>query len=341
MIFLKYKTNNMTTSNITENVQLAKPKCSRKGVEYNAFELVFAVCILDFSIKNKSEILNIDYDTLTNKLKGCSQVAFEKYKDDLKTRTNKVVDAYIEKIHESRQFVTNLEIQFVYLEGKLLHSPELKELNKGIDNKKAKSDVYIKTTDGTYIGFSIKQDNKCTKTNYSVEKILGNFILDKKLQKEYKKQFLDARTNTLFDGIGSKTVPREKRKMANSLFYNSLGNDNLYWSLIRTEIYKHNDEIKQILVNSMFPTGLPYDIYEFDGNEMAKLNVDSDMNSARFEEYIPYYYKKNDITNPRRREAKMYYQLRVNDKKYRIELRWKGDCKGSVQFQTHPDATDL
>ena len=325
------------TVEITPDTKQSTVKCSRKDVDYNAFELVFALCLCDSALTTKDDILKTEYEQFSEKLKGCSKIAFDKYKEDLRSRTPKKVNAYIENLHKSFPSVTTSDIQYVYLEGKTLKSPELKELNKGVDNKKAKSDVYVKTTEDEYIGFSIKQDDKCTKTNYSVEKILGDFITNKKEQKTYKKQFSEARTGVIERSLGAKTVQKSQRKEANELFYNSLGDENDYWSLIRAEIESHNNDIKQILVGSMFPTDLPYDIYEFDGIEMSKLNITSDMDGVSFREHPDYYHDGNDLTKRRRQTAKMFYQLRVNGKKYRIELRWKGDCKGSVQFQTHPD----
>ena len=56
---------------------------------------------------------------------------------------------------------------------------------------------------------------------------------------------------------------------------------------------------------------------------------------TEFYEHSQYYY---DEKNRRRKAAKMFYKLVVNDKKYRIEIRFKGDAwSSSAQFQIHYD----
>tara|TARA_B110000091_G_scaffold211548_1_gene256413 strand:- start:43 stop:1086 length:1044 start_codon:yes stop_codon:yes gene_type:complete len=327
------------TVEITPDTKQSTVKFSRKNVEYSGCELIYAVCALLPAVTTKDEISNIEFNQISEKLKGCDKTEFDKYKEDVRSIKPKKVKTYIENIHKSSPPLPQTsDIQYVYLEGKTLKSPELIALNKGVDNKKAKADVYIKkTTENKYIGYSIKQNDKCTKTNYSVEKILGDFIPNKQERKLYKKQFSEARTGVIEDALGAKTVQKSQRKEANELFYNSLGDDNPYWSVIRSKIKANIDEIKKKLVESMFPTDSPYDMYEFDGIETSKLNITSDMDGVSFREHPEYYHDGNDLTKRRRQTAKMFYQLCVNGKKYRIELRWKGDCKGSVQFQTHLD----
>jgi len=79
---------------------------------------------------------------------------------------------------------------------------------------------------------------------------------------------------------------------------------------------------------------LPYKLYEFDGSTLEKLDVSSG-DKTEFYEHSQYYY---DDKNRRRKAVKMFYKLVVNDKKYRIEIRFKRKtwC-GAPQFQTHYD----
>ena len=72
------------------------------------------------------------------------------------------------------------------------------------------------------------------------------------------------------------------------------------------------------LLNS---TAVPYDVYEFDGKVMIHLNKNRNFDSISFELHEPYKYtKKGKLRNA----AKLFYQLTYDDKKYRVEIRWKG-----------------
>ena len=85
----------------------------------------------------------------------------------------------------------------------------------------------------------------------------------------------------------------------------------------------------------MFPTELRYPLYEFDGSSFEKLNV-SASSIVNFVEHDDYYFDKN---GDRRKAAKMFYKLVVNEKTYRVEIRFKGDnWNGSPQFQIHNDS---
>jgi hypothetical protein len=55
-----------------------------------------------------------------------------------------------------------------------------------------------------------------------------------------------------------------------------------------------------------------------------------------FEEHADYYKMKN---GEERSAAKLFYQLCISQKKYRVEIRWKGNVHdASPQFQIHDDA---
>ena len=86
------------------------------------------------------------------------------------------------------------------------------------------------------------------------------------------------------------------------------------------------------LIQNLFPTNLPYKLYEFDGSKFEKMDVSSD-DKTEFYEHSEYYY---DDKKQRRKAAKMFYKLVVNNKTYRIEIRFKGNAwAGAPQFQTH------
>ena len=68
---------------------------------------------------------------------------------------------------------------------------------------------------------------------------------------------------------------------------------------------------------------------------MLNGELDDLLSKSSFEEYLPYYLNKN---GQQKRAAKLFYQLVVDKKKYRVEVRWKGNVHGgSPQFQIHDD----
>jgi len=316
-----------------EDTKQESPQKCRKDVENNGFELIFALCACDSSIGNKSDIMDATFAKYNGKLLGCSEPDFEKYKKDVESRKPKVVDQYIRNFNSAFSDIVNDEVKHVYLEGKTLTTQKLKDLNKGFDTKQAKSDVYIET-DKEIIGFSIKQDKACTKTNFSVEKMLGELISDALLKKNFKKEISDKRKEVLKShGIDNKNL-KDNRDKANEIFYDSLERTNLYWNALKEHIDNNIDAIKNELVRNLFPTNLPYKLYEFDGSTIEKLDVSSG-DKTEFYEHEKYYY---DDKNRRRKAAKMFYKLVVNGNKYRIEIRFKGNAwSGAPQFQTHYD----
>jgi len=316
-----------------EDTTTKTPKKCRKDVENNGFELIFALCACDSSIGNKSDIMNATFANYNGKLMGCSESDFEKYKKDVDTRKPKVVDKYIRNFKSAFSNVVSDEVKHVYLEGKTLTTQKLKDLNRGFDTKKAKSDVYVET-DNEIVGFSIKQDTSCTKTNFSVEKMLGELISDATLKKNFKKEIANKRKEVLkAHGIDNKNL-KENRDKANEIFYDSLERTNLYWNALKEHLDNNIDAIKNELIKNLFPTDLPYKLYEFDGSTIEKLDVSSG-DKTEFYEHEKYYH---DDKGNRRKAAKMFYKLVVNGKKYRVEIRFKGNAwSGAPQFQTHYD----
>ena len=76
-------------------------------------------------------------------------------------------------------------------------------------------------------------------------------------------------------------------------------------------------------------------MYEFDGKNFYKLNENVDLSDVKFAECADYYLTK---AGKERETAKLFYKLLVGKKKYRVEIRWKGNVyNASPQFQIHDD----
>jgi hypothetical protein len=287
----------------------------RKNVDTNAYEYVIAVLILNPEFVCKGDIVSWVVDE--SRLCGCDSSTIDAYKMDLETRPVHEVDKYIlnYKLHAPSQ---NEPVLRVYLEGKNCRSQPIVVLNEGLDVKQQKADIYVECADGFY-GISIKQDDRCTKSNYSVEKMIGMISPDCGTElNECRKTFL--REN------GFEKYPKSERECVNKLFHVT----NPYWELVRTKLTTHNECIKRSIIKNMFPD-VPYKLYEYDGNSMYLL--DNATENVTLVEHAPYYV---DTQGNHRNAAKLFYQLIVNEKIFRVEIRWKGNIWGaSPQFQIH------
>jgi|TARA_B110000114_G_scaffold64841_1_gene68956 hypothetical protein len=296
----------------------------RKSVEHNSHELIFALVVCNPLLHYKEDIIHSSYEYYKHMLFGCDEIEFNKYKNDVFCRTKKDVDSYIFNI---KTRIPVVDVKYVYLEGKKITTPKLKQLNRNIDLKHAKADVYVETNEGIIIGFSIKQDTLCTKSNFSVEKMLSECVEDKT---QYKREMSDIRKQLLRSNGITGTNIKSMRQKANELFYDSLENTNPYWNILKKNIDTHILDIKSSLVKHLFPVNLPYDLYEFDGITFERLNIL--IQNVEFNEEPSYYYSKGI----RRNAAKLFYKLVIEHKVFRVEIRFKGNAwTGSPQFQTH------
>ena len=326
-------------------VKPKKKKEKRKNVEHNGFELIVALCALDPALQTFEHILSASFKKYEERLRGCTKENFEKYKADTLARTESEVENYIKNFHMNFQSTIKGDVKYVYLEGKNLRTEKLIKLNKGIDRKKAKADVYIECVEKSTFngenkmyGFSVKQDKSCTKTNYSVEKILVELCGEEE-GKNLIKEMTTLRRNILKKvGIDEKNYKQHQRggtNKANQLFYDSLEGTNPYWNSMRESLEKNLNTVAKVLVNNLFPTELPYKLYEFDGTKFENLNGTTS-SIVEFVEHKHYYYKKKKGGLVRKAAAKMFYRLVVNEKTYRVEIRFKGNAlSSSPQFQIH------
>ena len=317
------------------NKQDTEEKTSRSAVEFNGMELVCALLILNPKIRTFRQLEKLfesDINDLTSKVVFNKSTDFKEYIDDIKKKEKMVVE-YMQNFRPYIRLWISKPIEKIFLSGKHNTHEEIEKLNKGSCKLEAKSDLYIKFIDGSFYGLSVKQSKDCTKSNYSVQKILRDLQkddIDKELtliKKEYLKQH------------GFDSFRKSRRKDVNELFYPQ-NKQNPYMNKLREELNKNGDYIGKYLVKKLYATSIGYDIYEFNGEELIKLKSFKHMDVS-FYEHKPYYYDKK---GNERETAKLFYRLVTVDRScneekiYRIEVRWKGNVhNSSPQFQIHEE----
>ena len=226
-------------------------------------------------------------------------------------------------------YVKKNMIEKIYVTGKNIKDPEILKLNEGLDNKDAKSDVYIRLkTEPFWCGWSIKQTKKAPKTNYSINSLVSKE--EDKLLNNIKKEFLSKHN---IPRISTKTTRNERkniREKGNKLLYDM---NNELWDSYRRCINKNNTIIKCKLIRYLFCLKVNYPIYEYDGEKVIDYNSNItkpiDVESILFSEHEPYYFTKKGKP---RKTAKMFYKLSFNNISYRFELRFKNSDK----YTTNP-----
>lgn len=321
----------------------------RKNVDFNICELVDAILI---SVHAKLLPCNVIINTAENIREVCqgwldSQnvpsciclnafTDLSKYMSDLTSKSlcvSKRVSTFNELITSSISACgfKFTDIVCIYVSGKKNAHEKIYTLNSSLDIKQQKGDIYIEYTSGEIVGWSCKQSSHATKSNYSVQKILGPVISSE--LKRIKTEFLVSN--------GFPTFSKEQRDDVNQLFYPKNKN-NPYWDAVRHAITHNKSNVIDELVKGLTCYTVPYTLYEFDGSTFNCLNTtnnttaeSSSSSTVTFEECAEYYNMKN---GKERSAAKLFYQLCVSDKKYRVEIRWKGNIHAtSPQFQIHDD----
>jgi len=326
-----------TISIVPVSIETEKPqKKKRKNVENNGIELLVAILLSNESVQTTDQLFALldqfkessDHGKLV-----CDKANMLKCIDDLVAK-RKILQKIITNFNKFTHIISFSTIDKVYLTGKYVTYPEIVELNKDLDKKAAKGDVYVKLLDGTFVAFSVKQSKAATKSNYSVHKLIGNKEDDVRLTK-IKKDFLVERGFAKHD--------KAKRDDVNALFY--CGVENPYWTEMRLVIEKHKETIIKGLAENLACVKIPYHMYEFDGEHLSHLNdFMFDLKDVTFEE-CPEFYR--DSKGNMRKCAKMFYKLCINSKAnengesvvlktLRTEVRWKGNVHGAApQFQMH------
>jgi len=312
-------------------------KTIRSSVEYNGMEFLTAVMFIfndfyDFdSLCEKIKVIYKDFDTYKQiiifnpdpSISSNEMNEFKNYVDDI-GKKKKFVNDYIQNFRQSFSSFGEEQIQKVFISGKINRHPEIIELNKNISRIDAKADIYVLLSNNVFVGVSVKQSKDATKSNYSVQKMLG-----KKCDEELtliRKQFLSDN--------GFPTFNKEERTLVNELFYPQNTN-NIYWQTLKTMINEQKNDIISQIIQPLMCCVVPYDMYEYDGETFYSLNKQVELSNVTFEEHMPYYF---DSKGNQRKAAKLFYRLSIGEKNYRVEVRWKGNIhNSSPQFQVHEE----
>jgi hypothetical protein len=310
-------------------------KLIRKNVEFNACEYVDAILLAhkaSFLCNYKNTITYEDICSMSEKWIQENNIIVQLKLNKFSDLQHYVVDLLKkpdilkQRIKTFNDLISTTTIKFenivvIYISGKKNLHEKINKLNKNIDNKHAKSDIYIEYISGDFIGWSCKQSCNATKSNYSVHKILGPQISNK----------LNMIKKELLTSNGFPKFSKQDRESVNKLFYPN--KENLYWTQLRFEIANANQLIISVLLNCLYGAKMHYNIYEFDGTSITNTKHVIDINNVSFEEYNSYYMTSNGEF---RNAAKLFYRLCVDEKKYRVEIRWKGNIhNASPQFMIH------
>jgi hypothetical protein len=323
-----------TNNNLNINMDINHMNIPKRiNVEYNCTEVIVAVMKTFDNLQTFDDIYNF-LSNLQNKNVTTDKLFFNKPQDidayilDMKRpQKRKIIDNFILNFHklnidDNAFHFKKQDILSVFISGKHNSHQIINVINNGIDDKQTKSDIYFQLHNNTFTGVSVKQSKDATKSNFSVSKLLG-----KEKEDVLKQVFTDYMNS---NGFSSSYNDKNNRTNINKLFHV----DNVYFDKMREFIKQDNHNIIRKLVSYLFSSDVPYPIYEFDGESITRINSNDDLStsSVTFEDHQPFYLTNKGI---RRNAAKLFYLLVVGNKKYRVEVRWKGSFNASPQFLTH------
>jgi hypothetical protein len=238
------------------------------------------------------------------------------YVEDLKKRNPKKVQEYLDTWKKELERL-NITPEKVYLLGKnQSEHKEIVELQKGLSLKEKKADVMVKTTDGKFIGFSVKASSGATLTNYGIEKLLP----------KYSNILKETRLGMVKEAGLPDKFDKSLRGEYNNLFK---GGRNPYHNLLRDTVMNNKEEMLSKWSGGLFAK-TPFPMYSFDGQKL-RANDSSTVKNSKFE--------LKAIENPSpggKGAAKTFFLVSENGKpSYVWDVRWKGSpAFSSPQIQT-------
>jgi hypothetical protein len=277
----------------------------RARCEENWAELVVAVVLFDEKVNSKSDILSHEFSK-----------KYPAYVEDLKKRSDSVVYSYVQNFKRQVKQLS-LEIVEVFILGKNQRiNLEIEKLQSGLNRKEKKSDVMVKLSDGSFVGFSVKSSKGDTLTNYSIEKFLPNSL-----------ELKECRLRMIREAGLPEILDKKRRSEYNNLFRG----ENDYHTLLITSVINNKESVLEEWAKNLF-SDIPFLVYSFDGDSL-RANTYNQVKSTRFDlKPIPCPSKNPRGAGP----AKTFFEVTENGKpSYIWDVRWKGSVFASPQILTH------
>ena len=288
----------------------------RANSDNNIYELIVAYFYTNPNIKN--EDLLYEYMQTTSAILIC--VDLHKYQNNIKYINKKKYYDYYKKLQNVNTLsCDNIKSIFIINKSFAKYN-ELINCNKNVNKKQTKGDIYIKYNNEKIIAITVKQDNKCTETNYSIYKFFNKLEISG----------LHDMFNKLLEDNG-KLIKNNKlnRELINKILYTR---NNIYFNELKLIIENNKIKIKNELVNDLLSNNLEYDIYKFNGDIFSNIKKDISNINIVFEECDDFYKTLSGVT---RQCAKMFYKLFIDNLVYRVEIRWKGNFTAAPQFMCY------
>ena len=313
----------------------------RKSCEYNYLEAAFAAALLT-PIQSKEDII---INLKNPKIITDSDSTRSGYIQEI-SNTNKNIqyDNINTATKHFRDGITNTSL--IFLMGKKIKNEKIKSLTSKLTLKENKADIFATHDEQYWKGYSIKETNNCTLSNWPLDKIENETSKTNTL-KQTRVQWLTEKSNIQRGWNNGLTDEQKKevRKTYNDMFRQ----ENPYKSTIETFISSlTNENIKKYLAMAYGSSvhtkisklemiqytpfhGLEYlsNIYDYimSINNVVVIKDDGTINMM--DKYnVRTYYSNN--------AAKIWHYFMIDGKiKYRSEIRWKGNCWDSMQWFFH------
>lgn len=278
---------------ISKSLPLVREVINYNNKSYNWAELVSAVLIVDPTVNNKEDVIKA---VKNDKIAVAKP---DKYIENLKIRDNAIVEKYIENAKQKLLPVVNGEVKKVYILGATKQEgfPEVAALNAGLDKKQNKADVIVMTDKGP-IGISVKSASGDRTTNFSLEKMTGEYGLQlRQTRKEYIQSLRDK-------GLTANQIRDDFAKKEGSP----------YTKLLEKFIDTHKSSIINEWIKGVGAENVHYPIHQFDGTNVK--------DQQELGKYLRANKDKIEIKlQPRTgRGTSLYYEVFVDGKK---EFQWE------------------
>jgi len=313
----------------------------RKSCEYNHLEAAFAASLLS-PIQSKEDI---NTNLKNNQIIMNSDSECQGYIQEIMNTTKKILYDDINKA--TKHFRDNITpASKIYLTGKKIKNETINSLTLSLTKKENKADIFATHDEQCWKGYSIKETNNCTLSNWPLDKIEKE-TSNTTILKETRCKWLTEKCN-IHRGWNNGITDEEKKEVRKA--YNDMfRQENPYKNNIETFIASmSNDDIKKYLATAYGSSvhkkvsnlemiqytpshclenlNAIYD-YIMSSNNVVVIKDGGTINMM--DKYnVRSYYSDN--------AAKIWHYFMIDGKiKYRSEIRWKGNCWDSMQWFFH------